>query len=58
MNAPTRINSALSVRDWAPVVSVSRMFRFAITAPGSGGQSKLVLPKRALVPFTTHGDPL
>src|SRR6185369_4547609 len=49
--------ASLSVRDCAPVLSVSGMFSVAMSAFGSGGQSKLVLPNRSLVPFATHVAP-
>ena len=53
--------SALRVLVTPPVVLASVIGNAPICAPGSGGQSKLVLPwgsNVGLVPATSHGEPL
>jgi hypothetical protein len=46
------------VRLWAPVDKLRRSWRLPIFPAGSGGQSKLVLPKSGLVPFTVQDRPI
>jgi len=41
-----------------PVVGLSAMAKLPMFAPAVGGQSRLVLPKSALVPWTVHAWPL